>query len=370
MQNHFLGKTGLMVSHLGFGGWHLLEIQKDLVTHLMDLYINNGGNYVETAAQYGDGESEKKIAYALHGRRDQVILASKCYLRREEEAEKSIRRSLKNLKTDYLDILFLHHVTTQDDVNILLKRPSAIDAALNAKEKGFVRAVGISFHGIPDYTLKILKNNKLDVVMTHFNYYDRFNFPSVFDKLLPFARSRKMGIIGMKAFADGYLYRSVEDALRYALTQDLDVMVVGANSEEMLLKDISIANNFKPMSNKSVEELYLRAPELGTYVCRQCDKCLPCPERIAIPKIFLYEGWYDRQMDDHQPHDPADYALRQRLAFWYGNKKDALKAYKSLKKNFLHCTQCTICEKRCPYKLPIIKKLKLIHFKLGKGEIP
>jgi predicted aldo/keto reductase-like oxidoreductase len=178
-----------------------------------------------------------------------------------------------------------------------------------------------------------------------------------------------MGIVGMKAFADGYLYRSTEDALNYALTQDIDVMVVGANSEDMLKKDIERANNFKPLSQKSIDNLYYRAPELNNYVCRQCRKCLPCPEDIDIMKIFEFEGWFDRQMRDYQPHEAPDYALRERLAFWFGNQNEAKKAYSDLNKNYNNCTKCMVCEERCPYDIPIVKKLKLVDFKLGNGEL-
>jgi len=229
MEKRKLGKTGMEVSIVGLGGFHMLEISKELVLKLMDIYLENGGNYVETAAEYGDGESEQKMAYALNGRRDKVILASKCHARDFNGAKHFVERTLKNLKTDHLDILFLHHVTSQSDVEALLSRPSALDYLLEAKSKGLVRAIGVSFHGLPDYALKILQSQSLDIVMTQFNYYDRFNFPSTFDTLLPYARSKGMGVVGMKAFADGYLYRSTEDALRYALTQDIDIMVVGTN---------------------------------------------------------------------------------------------------------------------------------------------
>ncbi|KUK83638.1 MULTISPECIES: aldo/keto reductase [Petrotoga] len=364
-----LGKTGFEVSLLGLGGFHMLEISKDDVSKLMDIYIMSGGNYVETAAEYGDGESENKIAYALKHRRNQVILASKCHARDKKNAQYFVERTLKNLNTDHLDILFLHHVTTEEDVEALLGNDSALDYLFQAKKEGIIRALGVSFHGLGNYALKLIKAVDLDVLMTGFNYLDIFNFPSTYKEVIPFARSKNMGIVGMKAFADGYLYRSTYDALNYALNQNLDVMVVGANSEEMLRKDIQIAENFKPLLKKSIENLYYRAPELGNYVCRQCGKCLPCPEDIEIMKVFEYEGWYDRQMRDYQPHEAPDYALRERLAFWFGNQNEAKMSYSKLNKTFKDCTECGICEERCPYDIPIIRKLKLVDYKLGKGEI-
>jgi len=369
MQTRKLGDTGLEVSLLGLGGFHMLEISKELVAKLMDIYLESGGNYIETAAEYGNGESENKMAYALKGRRNQVVLASKCHARDMKNAQYFLERTLKNLKTDYLDILFLHHVTTQEDLDALFNKDSALDYFFKMKKDGIIRSLGVSFHGLCDFALKLIKTVDLDVAMTQFNYFDVFNFPSTYNEFIPVARSKNMGIVGMKAFADGYLYRSTEDALNYALTQDIDVMVVGANSEDMLKKDIEIANNFKPLSQKSIDNLYYRAPELNNYVCRQCGKCLPCPEDIDIMKIFEFEGWFDRQMRDYQPHEAPDYALRERLAFWFGNKNEAKKAYSDLNKNYNNCTKCMVCEERCPYDIPIVKKLKLVDFKLGSGEL-
>ncbi len=171
MDKKILGKTGFEVSLLGLGGFHMLEISKDDVSKLMDIYLMSGGNYIETAAEYGDGESEKKISYALKDRRDQIILASKCHARDKRTAQHFVERTLKNLNTGYLDILFLHHVTTQDDVDALLKKESALDYLFQAKKDGIIRALGVSFHGLGDYALKLIKTIDLDVVMTGFNYF-------------------------------------------------------------------------------------------------------------------------------------------------------------------------------------------------------
>ncbi|PNR97203.1 aldo/keto reductase [Petrotoga sp. 9PWA.NaAc.5.4] len=369
MNKRLLGKTGFEVSILGLGGFHMLEISQEYVSKLMNIYLQAGGNYVETAAEYGDGESEKKMAYALNGRRNQVILASKCHARDEKQAQFYLERTLKNLNTDYLDILFIHHVTKKEDLDLLLNKSSALDYFMKAKKEGKIRALGVSVHGLCDYAFQLIKTVELDVVMTQFNYLDIFNFPSTYNEFLPYVRSKNMGVVGMKSVADGYLYRYFDDALNFALSQDLDVMVVGANSEDILLKDIKIAKNFKPMLKKSIDNLYFKAPELGTYVCRQCGKCLPCPENIDIMKIFEYEGWYDRQMRDYEPHEAPDYALRERLAFWFGNQDEAIKAYSTLNKTFKDCTKCGLCEERCPYDIKIIDKLRLVDFKLGKGEI-
>ncbi len=372
MEKRTLGTSGIEVSILGLGGFHLLEVKTAQVAQLVDYFIDQGGNYFETAAEYGDGESEKKLGYTLKGKRDKIVLASKVHKRDKEGARYYLERTLKNLDTDYLDIWFLHHVVTPDDLSSLMDRPSALDVALSAKKEGKIRLVGVSTHGRPDFAMELIeKTGEIDVVMTHFNYFDKFNFPKIEDELIPLAREKGMGIVGMKAFADGFLHKHPEDALRYALSLDIDTMVVGANSMELLKKDIEILNNFTPMSKDEMEELFLNAEELGNYVCRQCDKCLPCPEGIEIPVIFKYEGWYDRQMRDYNIHPTEDHIMREHLAFWFnGDYKDApINAYKELKVNYLACTHCNICNSRCPYNIDIPEKLKIVHKKLAQGEI-
>lgn len=382
MEKRMLGDTGIQVSILGLGGFHLLEKKLKEVVSLVDYFIDQGGTYFEAAAQYGDGEAEQKLGYALKGKRDKVVIASKVHKRDYKRAERLLERSLKNLNTDYLDIWFLHHITVPYDLDTLMDRPSALDVGYRAKKEGKIRALGISVHGVPDLALKLIEETPIDVVMTHFNYFDKFNFSEIEDLLIPIARKKGIGIVGMKAFADGFLYKHPEDALRYALSLDIDTMVIGANTLELLKKDIEIVRGFRPMGKDEMERLFFEAEELGNYVCRQCDECLPCPEGINIPEIFKYEGWYDRQMRDYEPHPTEEYIMREHLAFWFNGTDDPkderktflyldrpIKAYRSLEKNYLSCTNCGICTERCPYDIDVVKKLKIVHKKLSGEDI-
>ena len=120
MKYRTLGKTGLEISILGQGGFHLLEISLADAQAILHRYLDAGGNYIETAAEYGDGESERKIGTVMTTRRDECILATKCHAREKTEASKFIAHSLKNLQTDHVDILFMHHVQTQDELDRIL----------------------------------------------------------------------------------------------------------------------------------------------------------------------------------------------------------------------------------------------------------
>ncbi|RKX84013.1 MAG: hypothetical protein DRP57_06755 [Spirochaetes bacterium] len=110
METREFGKTGEKLSILGLGGFHLLEISDREATQIINIYLDKGGNYIETAPEYGAGESERKVGIALKSRRNECFLTTKCHLRDKAGANKSIEESLTRLHTDHVDLLILHHV--------------------------------------------------------------------------------------------------------------------------------------------------------------------------------------------------------------------------------------------------------------------
>lgn len=175
MDKRPLGKTSLKTSIIGVGGFHLVESPQEEVTCILNEYLDNGGNYIETAASYGKGLSEKKIGYAISGRREEYVLASKCGEYYKKEAEILIDKSLKNLKTDHLDILFMHGVQRVEDSEVIMSSNGAFEAVLQAQRNGKVRYIGISGHGQPDALIHAIRNYPYDVLLAGFNYYDKFN---------------------------------------------------------------------------------------------------------------------------------------------------------------------------------------------------
>lgn len=368
MEKRKLGRTELDVSLIGFGGFHLLEISKADAKVLLNYYLDHGGNYVETAADYGNGESERKIGQVIKNRREEVVLASKTSARDKSGVINDVNRSLDNLKTDHLDLLFMHHVENEEELNKILSDGGALEGFYELKKQGKVRHLAISMHGQPDILIKALKTDHFDVVMATLNYFDKFNFPKLEDKLIPLAKEKNIGLICMKALADGFLYQSVEEAFTYAFSLPVDLVVTGMNTMEMLQEDLQLANNYKKMTGEDKEALYKNAKELNNYICRQCDECVVCPEKIDVKEIFKLEGYYDRQMRDGNPRNPAEFALRDRLRFWFQNQEMAKKLYEDVAIKANDCTDCGDCLSQCPYNLPIIKKLKIAHYKLGNDQ--
>ncbi|MHB1296318.1 MAG: aldo/keto reductase [Anaerolineae bacterium] len=365
MEYRDLGKTGEKVSLLGLGGYHLLEIEQRAVDPIVAGYLEQGGNYIETAFAYGDGDSERKVGRALAGKRDGVFLATKVAARRKADARESLERSLRNLQTDHVDLLFLHAVQSTADLDLIMREKGALSAAEEARDAGRVRFIGISGHGWADVLIDALNRYPFDAVMHNFNYLDRFNYPSSEQALLPLAKEKGVAVVGMKALGDGFLYRSPEAALRYAFTLPVSTMVAGINSLEYLATDMAAAKAFQSMSASEQETLFAEAPELGQYVCRQCGKCMPNPKNVPIPAIFQLEGMADRQMGDGLEHDAEDARLRDLLANWFGTAPVARERYRALKPILEDFDSCAAVEPNCPYGIQIVRKLKIAHAKLG-----
>jgi len=227
MQRRALGRTGLELSLLGFGGFHLVEVTRGEASWLLNTYLDRGGNYIETAAQYGDGISERKIGEAVSHRRSEFVLATKTGKRTRAEALASLERSLANLRTDHVDLFFMHEPQTVAEARAILAPGGAMEAFAEAKRAGKARFVAVSGHGRPAGILHSVQNHPYDVLMTGFNYLDRFNYPQLEGELLPLCQAKGVGVLGMKALGDGYLHRDPATAIRYTLSLPIASLVIG-----------------------------------------------------------------------------------------------------------------------------------------------
>jgi predicted aldo/keto reductase-like oxidoreductase len=201
--------------------------------------------------------------------------------------------------------------------------------------------------------------------MTGFNYYDRFNYPQIEQELLPLCVRKGTGILGMKALADGYLFRNTEKAIRYALSLPIASLVLGINSRDYLDEDLAIAERYTPLSKDEKDELYRNAPELGDYVCRLCEKCVD-GNGFRPWGVFLLEGLYDRQMDSGRVPDPTLYALQERLRFWFDQREWAREEYGKCAHKVNPDEDYRRLNPLCPYGIDIDRKLKIAHSKLSE----
>jgi predicted aldo/keto reductase-like oxidoreductase len=361
-----LGKTGEKLTILGFGGFHLLEVSGNQAAELLNFYLDAGGNFIETATAYGDGDSERKIGQVMRRRRDECFLSTKVYWRTRKEAAESIERSLRHLNTDRLDNLFMHCVSSDQELATIMSDDGALRAAEDARRAGKVRYISITSH-LPEVLLKAVRAYPFDAIMEYINYYDYFNFPLIYEAVIPACVERGIGVICMKPLADGLLYRpqSAASAFRWVWSvKEVTSAVTGNNTMHQLMTNLALAKSFGEMTEKEKQNLYLTAPELANYVCRRCRSCMPNKAALDIPEIHRLEGYFDRQMMPGPVMSLPDGDLRQGLNDWFSNRDHAKAAYAALDRKVTPDTDCSDVEPRCPYRLPITAKLKWIAQKL------
>jgi len=358
----------LTVSVLGLGGFHQVEIGQALVTAIVDRYLEAGGNYVETARSYGGGVSERKLGQALQGRRQDVVLVSKTGQRDAEGAWRELNESLAALGTDHLDVLLYHGISDLETLDRVAGPGGAGESFARAREQGLVHHIGASSHW-PLMLIPAIERLELDVVMFWVNYLVTCNYPEIYTRVAPAARSAGCGIVGMKPLGDGYLHRSVKPAFDYALAQDVDVLACGFNSLAMLEADLAAVTSWVCPTDEEMQSILRKAPELGDYICRQCGSCrLP---DLDLPRVFELEGKFDQQMFDGRPTDAPDYALRQRLNNWFDNRQRAIQLYKPLCGRVQALLEGQVPLPACPYGIDLSHKLRLAHAKLsGTGHFP
>lgn len=259
-----LGKTGHEVKIFSLGGQATLEESgtgKESV-EIINRAIDLGVNYIDTAAAYGRGISQKYIGRVMKSRRSEVFLATKTHRRSYDDSMKLLEESLTSLQTDHLDLWQLHNVRTQDDLDRIFAKDGAIRALEKAREEKMVRFLGITGHYDPFVLRKAIIQYPFDNILMALNAADKHH-QSFIDNLLPTAVEKKMGIVGMKIPARGRMFREegitgMEQAMRYVLTLPVSTIIVGIDDIDQLEENVRIAREFKPMTEaemKSTEEM-------------------------------------------------------------------------------------------------------------------
>ncbi len=266
MSNHgiptrVLGKTNEEVSILGLGGYHIGKLEKNRSIKLIRKAIDEGITFMDNAWCYQNGQSEKLMGEALkNGYREKVFLMTKNHGRTKKLFKKQLDESLQRLNTDYIDLLQLHEIINFG-VPEKIKNEGVLDAVLEAKKKGKIRFIGFTGHRYPSLHQEMLDLDfDWDTVQMPLNVLD-YHYRSFQNQILPQAKEKNMGIIGMKSLAAGRIFKtdiSVQDAIRYSLSLPISTLVSGIDSIEVLEQNLKIAREFNKMSEKELNELRKR----------------------------------------------------------------------------------------------------------------
>ncbi len=260
------GKTGVKLTVVGQGGARLalLRTKEAARAHVRYAY-ELGLNYFDCAHSYWDGHSEEVYGDVLSDVRKNVFITSKCTKRTRKEAEDELHLSLKNFKSDYIDLWQMHGIQDQNDVDRIFAPGGAIEAFEAAKKAGKCRFFGFTGHHDPNAHLSMLKSyDKWDSILMPLHAADPAYLS--FEKItLPVAVELGIGVQAMKVFANAFLLRvlNAEECLRYALSLPIHCAAVGCSTIGQLDDDVRIAQNFTTYTPAQMDEIRNRAITAG-----------------------------------------------------------------------------------------------------------
>jgi predicted aldo/keto reductase-like oxidoreductase len=265
-----LGKTGVNVSIICLGGWHIGQpaIGDAEAIRIMHTAIDEGVTFFDNAWDYHEGRSEDIMGQALAsgGRRQKVFLMTKNCGRDAATTRQHLEDSLRRLRTDVIDLWQFHEINYDNDPDWLVER-GAIAEAIKAQKAGKVRFIGFTGHKHPSIFLKMLPLYPWDTCQLPINVCDYF-YRSSIHEVLPELKKRNIAAIGMKSLGGGNLengghmmtggFATAEECIRFALAQDVASVVVGIDSMKVLQQDLAIARSFKPFEPAELEQLLAR----------------------------------------------------------------------------------------------------------------
>ncbi len=328
-----LGRTGLMVSVIGFGGIPIQRVSVEDAVQVIRKALQLGVNFIDTARVYTD--SELKIGLALNDYKNRCIIASKSRALTKLEMENDIKLSLSNLRLKQIDLYQLHNVSDFESYNRMLQPDGAIAALKEAQETGLIKYIGITSH-VHSLLKKVIVTGLFDTVQFPFNPLETDGL-----ELIKSAKDYDVGTIIMKPLAGGAFY-NVGAALKWILQHDVSVVIPGMDTIQQVEYNLSIPGS--TLTDEEVKALNQELKMIDKQVCRRCEYCQPCPQGIKIPVILLLDAYYQRY----------------RLPGW---AKDRYKSLVDVTPE--NCTECGVCEEKCPYKLPIRKLIKEAHQRLS-----
>jgi aryl-alcohol dehydrogenase-like predicted oxidoreductase len=268
-----LGTTGVEVSRIGLGGFHIgMKSQTtDDSIKIIRRAIDHGITFMDNCWDYNDGVSEARMGKALaDGYREKVVLMTKIDGRTKKKAAEQIEQSLDRLKTDHVDVLQFHEVIRMEDPDRIFAEGGAIEAFLDAKKSGKTRFIGFTGHKDPAVHLRMLETADMhgfhfDTTQMPENVMDA-QFRSFQHLVLPVLLSKGIGPLAMKTFGSGPIVEAVVkngtvtpiELLHYSMTLPVSVVITGMDQLDKVDQALEAARTFQPMTHDQIVNLLQR----------------------------------------------------------------------------------------------------------------
>ena len=335
MEYRTLGKTGLKVSRMGFGGIPIQRIDAEGTKVLTRRLSEEGVNYIDTARAYS--VSEEYLGYALEGIRNRFVLATKSMSRTKETMAADIETSLTKLRTDYIDLYQVHN-PSKEQLEQVAALGGALEALKEAQQAGKIGHIGVTAHTTAVFE-RALQMDWVETIMFPYNIVEDQGAD-----LIRKCKEKNIGFIDMKPLAGGAIENGTL-ALRFVCSNpDISVVIPGMAEEKEIEENLKACENDEPLTKEELDQMEEVRQMLGTTFCRRCNYCAPCTVGISIPNVFVYAGYLERY----------------NLEGW------ARERYASLTAKASDCIECGECEGRCPYHLPIREMLKKCAAEFGE----
>jgi predicted aldo/keto reductase-like oxidoreductase len=325
-----LGKTGLEVSRVGFGGIPIQRLTEDEAVRVVQRCLELGVTFLDTANGYTTSEERIGLAIAATaGRREQLVIATKTTARDRATAQQHLELSLHRLNVDTIDLWQFHNVSTFEAYEQVLGPDGAMEAAQAALDAGKIRHIGITSHSM-ELALEAVPSGHFETLQFPFNFVT--NEPA--QELVPLTQERELGFIAMKPLAGGML-DDANLAIKYLLQFDNVVPDPGIEKCEEIEEIVDIVAGSWELTPSERQEMARIRAEVGTRFCRRCGYCQPCPEGVDIPLMMNLRSFWKR-------FTPETFA-----SGWIAKGAESAR----------DCVECGECEEKCPYHLPIREML-------------
>lgn len=330
MKSVRLGKTGLQVSRIGFGGIPIQRLSEPEAIQVVQRCLDLDVTFFDTANGYTTSEGRIGKALAASGRRrEQVVIATKTAARDRATALEHLELSLRRLSVETIDLWQLHNVSTFAAYEQVLGPDGALEAAQQALEAGQIRHIGITSHSM-DVALEAVPSGHFETIQFPFNFVS--HEPA--RQLVPLAREHDLGFIAMKPLGGGML-SDANLCIKYLLQFEEVVPDPGIEKVDEIEEIAAIVSGSWELTSEEWQRMERIREKVGVRFCRRCGYCEPCPQGVRISVIMNLPNIWKRM--------PAE----RLVSGWVADSVDTAS----------DCIECGECEEKCPYQLPIREML-------------
>jgi len=342
-------------------------VDLDLALPLLRRALELGVNYFDSAFAYSNGQSEAALGKAIQGwPREQLCISTKQGIDSSESVAQwrsNLETQLLRLNTPYIDVYHCHNLSWEQFEAYVAPKGGVLGQARKAQAEGLFRHMAFSCHDTVENMLRLIDTGEFDVVTLQYNLLDRAN-----TQVIAHAHECSMGVVVMGSVGGGRLAMSTEVlqpylpqgyvlkstpqiALRFVLSNPaVSVALSGMSSLAQLEENVATASRLEALSPdelRQIDEALNEMKRLADLYCTGCGYCLPCPNGVKIPDMFLLMNYF-------RLYKVEEFA-RGRYAWMKGMGQGVAE----------QCIECGQCETKCPQSIPIPERLREVAETLG-----